>query len=283
MKAKLRETELYFDIESLGLVPRGAKMAEKPTAFLIHGGPGVDHSSYKPLFSNLTDLLQLVYFDHRGQGRSARGNPATYTLENNVADLEELRDYLGLEKIVLIGSSYGGMVALTYATRYPDRVQSLIVMATAASYRFLAQAKQNLAKIGTAAQIAMAEHLWQGTFKDEQHLRQYFQVMASLYSQTYDPSSAADSFQRTIFSVEAINLAFRTFLREFDLSNQLERIKSPTLVIGAREDWICPPEFSQEIAAKIPDSTLKILSNCGHLIRVDQPERLIREIRHFLT
>lgn len=46
MKAKLRETELYFDIESLGLVPRGAKMAEKPTAFLIHGGPGVDHLSF---------------------------------------------------------------------------------------------------------------------------------------------------------------------------------------------------------------------------------------------
>jgi proline iminopeptidase len=246
MRAKLRETELYFDIEGLGLVPRGTKMAEKPTAFLIHGGPGVDHSSYKPLFSNLTDLLQLVYFDHRGQGRSARGNPATYTLDNNVADLEELRDYLGLEKIVLIGSSYGGMVALTYATRYPHRVQALIVMATAASYRFLAKAKQNLAKTGTAAQIAMAEHLWQGTFKDEQHLRQYFQVMAPLYSQTYDPSSAADSFQRTIFSVEAINLAFRTFLREFDLSNQLERIKSPTLVIGAREDWICPPNFPKK-------------------------------------
>lgn len=283
MKAKLRDTELYFDIEGLGLVPWGAKMKENPTGFLIHGGPGVDHSSYKPLFSNLIDLLQLVYFDHRGQGRSARGNPETYTLDNNVADLEELRDYLGLEKIVLIGGSYGGMVALTYATRYPERVQALIVMGTAPSYRFLDKAKKNLAQKGTAAQIAMAEHLWNGTFKDEQHLRQYFQVMASLYSQTYDPNSATDSFERTIFSVEAINLAFSTFLREFDLSNELEQIKSPTLVLGAREDWICPPEFSQEIAEKIPNSTLKILSNCGHLIRVDQPEILIEEIRHFLN
>ena len=98
MKAKLRDTQLYFDIEGLGLVPSGAKMKENPTAFMIHGGPGADHSSYKPLFSNLIDLLQLVYFDHRGQGRSVRGNPETYTLNNNVADMEALRDYLGLEK-----------------------------------------------------------------------------------------------------------------------------------------------------------------------------------------
>ncbi len=55
--------------------------------------------------------MQLVYIDHRGQGRSARGNPATYNLENNVEDLEALRAYLGLERVVIIGGPYGGMVA----------------------------------------------------------------------------------------------------------------------------------------------------------------------------
>ena len=65
--------------------------------------------------------MQLVYFDHRGQGRSARGAKETYTLDNNVEDMEALRQHLGLDQIVVIGASYGGMVALTYASRYSTK------------------------------------------------------------------------------------------------------------------------------------------------------------------
>ena len=282
MKAKLRDTEIYFDIEGLGLRSSGNQMKENSTAFLVHGGPGVDHSSYKSVFSNLIDILQLVYFDHRGQGRSARGNKLTYTLDNNVEDMEALRDYLGLEKIVVIGASYGGMVSLTYASRYPDRVEALIVMATAGHYRFLAQAKKNLQLKGTPEQITLAEDLWNGTFKDEKHLKQYFKVMGSLYALAHDPTSSQNAFQRTILSVDAINIAFSTFLKHLDIVSQLDQISAPTLVIAAKEDWICPPEFSQEIAEKIPNATLKIFEQCGHLIRVDQPQKLMEEIRDFL-
>ncbi len=105
-------------------------MVEKPVAFVIHGGPGSDHSYYKPWLSPLTDVMQLVYIDHRGQGRSARGPRETYTLENNVEDLEALRDYLGLDKIVLLGASYGGMVALSYAVRYPENVSHLLAISS---------------------------------------------------------------------------------------------------------------------------------------------------------
>jgi len=294
MYAKIRDTKIYFDIEGLGLIPDGSKMKEKPTAFLIHGGPGADHTSYKPLFSSLTDQLQLVYFDQRGQGRSARGNKDTYTLENNVEDIEALRAYFGLEKIVLIGGSYGGMVALSYAIKYPEKVQALIGIATAGSYHFLEKAKEILQQKGTPEQIKICEYLWAGNFKDEKHLSKYFQVTASLYSLSYDKKKnacvtdnrqsacATNNFKRTILSVDAINLAFSTFLREYNIVNQLSKITAPTLVIGAKEDWICSPEFSQEIAEKIPNSTLKIFENCGHLIRADQPVKLIQEITNFL-
>jgi proline iminopeptidase len=282
MYAKIRDTTIYFDVEGLGLIPYGNTMKEKPTAFLIHGGPGADHSSYKPLFSNLTDQLQLVYFDHRGQGRSARGNKDSYTLENNVEDMEALREYLGLEKIVLIGGSYGGMVALSYGIKYPEKVQGLIAMATAGSYHFLARAKEILHQKGTLDQIAIAEYLWQGNFRDENHLRKYFQVMASLYSLTYNPNISTNSFKRVILSVDAINIAFGKFLREYNVINDLQKITAPSLIIGAKEDWICAPEFSEEIAQYIPNSTLKILDNCGHLIRADQPKQLMIEIRNFI-
>ena len=283
MKAKIRGTEIYFDIEGLGLRPTQTQMEEYPTAFLVHGGPGADHSAYKPLFSGLTDCLQLLYFDHRGQGRSARGDKTQYTLEQNVEDMEALRDYLGLEQIVVIGASYGGMVSLSYASRYPQRVKALVVMATAGHYSFLEQAKQNLQHKGTPEQNAIAEYLWQGRFRDEEHLGEYFKIMGSLYALNYDPSSSANAFQKTILSVEPINIAFSTFLRQLNLLPEIQRITAPTLVIGAKDDWICPPEFSQQIADNIPDATLKIFEECGHLIRIDQPQILIQEIGNFLT
>lgn len=76
MRLHVRDTELYFDVEGTGLVPEGPLMRERQVALVIHGGPGSDHSGFKPVFSPLADTMQLVYFDHRGQGRSARGDLA---------------------------------------------------------------------------------------------------------------------------------------------------------------------------------------------------------------
>ena len=84
MRALIRDTEIFFDIDGMGLVPDGAGMRERPAAFILHGGPGGEHSDLKPAFGPLADSLQLVYFDHRGQGRSARGDPSSYTLDENV-------------------------------------------------------------------------------------------------------------------------------------------------------------------------------------------------------
>ena len=90
MRARVRDTELYFDVDGMGLVPDGARMVERPTLFLVHGGPGGEHSRFKTNSGALRDVAQLVYVDHRGSGRSAEGDPATYTLDNNIDDLDAL-------------------------------------------------------------------------------------------------------------------------------------------------------------------------------------------------
>ena len=282
MRAKIRDTEIYFDIEGAGLVTHTSPMYEKPVMFVVHGGPGADHTSHRTSLAPLTQQLQLVYFDHRGQGRSARGDKKTYTLDNNVEDMEALRQHLGLDKIVVMGTSYGGMVALTYATRYPQNVSHLIVVATAASYEFLAKAKENLAAKGTPEQQEIAKYLWEGNFADEEHLHEYFQVMASMYSLNYNPEKVKSDWQKTILSVDAINVAFSTFLRSYDVREQLPKITAPTLVIGGKYDWICPPEFSQEIAQGIPNSRLIVMEKSGHSVRSDQPEELRQAITQFL-
>jgi proline iminopeptidase len=283
MRARIRDTEIYFDVEGSGLVVDGSRMREKPVMFVIHGGPGADHTSYKPSFSPLSQKVQLVYFDHRGQGRSARGAKETYTLENNVEDMEALRQHLGLDKIVVLGSSYGGMVALSYAVRYPQNVSHLIVIATVPDSRFLQRAKEILAQRGTEEQNAIAQRLWDGTFDNEEQLREYFQVMAPMYSITHDPESRQKGWDRAILSADAINVAFGGFLRSYNVLDQLHKITSPTLVIGGRHDWICPSEFSEEIAKAIPNADLRIFENSGHSVRADEPEALLDAIAGFLV
>jgi proline iminopeptidase len=284
MRAKIRDTELYFDIEGAGLVPVGDRMKEKPVVFLVHGGPGADHTSFKPTFSRLSDRLQLVYFDHRGQGRSQRGAKETYTLDNNVEDLEALRQYLGLGKIVVIGGSYGGMVALTYASRYPQNVSHLVAMVTVAHSGFLARAKEILAERGTPEQQAIAQFLWDGTFRDESHLREYFQLTRTLYSYTARPTDPQpETWNRSILSVDAINVAFGGFLRTYDIRDQLHKITAPTLILAGRHDWICAPEFSEEIARLISHADMRIFEQSGHALRQDEPDALIDAIAGFLV
>lgn len=283
MRTRIRDTEIYFDIEGMALVPDGPRMRENPVLFALHGGPGGDHTSFKPALTPLADKAQIVYVDHRGQGRSARGPQESYTLENNVEDLEALRQYLGLNKIVLLGVSYGGMVALSYAVRYPENLSHLVAVVTTPNNQFLARARETLAERGTAEQQQVAERLWAGAFESDEQLREYFDVMGPLYALKFDAEKNKERRQRATLSYQAINQGFGGFLRSYDITDQLHRITAPTLVIGARHDWICAPEYSELIASNIPRADLRIFENSGHSVLADDHQAFIDVVRGFLT
>jgi proline iminopeptidase len=284
MRARIRGTEIYFDVEGAGLVPDGAAMRERPVAMAVHGGPGGDHSAFKPGYSTLAEAMQVVYFDHRGQGRSARdGDPARWTLDENVEDMEALRRHLGLGPVVAIGTSYGGMVAMAHAARYPDAVSRLVLLVTAAHGGFVPRAEAFVRGRGTPEQRAVCETLWAGGFRTEAEVKRYYAAMGPLYARRHDPEKGALATARTLHSPEALNRAFGPdgFLRRFDLRPELSRIATPTLIIAGRHDWICPPEFSEEIHRLIPGSRLEVFEESSHSLRVDEPERLTAALLEF--
>ncbi len=285
MFAAVRGTRIYFDVEGMGLVPDGPTMRERPVAMVTHGGPGGDHSGFKPGFTPLAARMQLVYFDHRGQGRSDTADPATYTLDQNVEDMEALRRHLGLGPIVSIGTSYGGMVAMAHAARYPDAVSHLVLIVTAAHGGFIPRAQAILRERGTEEQRQVCEKVWAGAFHSAEEMRQYYKVMGPMYARSYDPAAAEAGRKRTIHSPEALNRAFgpEGFLRRFDLRSELGRITAPTLVLAGRHDWICPPEFSEEIARLIPRADLRVFERSSHSIRGDEPEAMVDAILGFLV
>lgn len=284
MRARVRDTEIYFDVMGSGLVPDGPRMREKPPAFVIYGGPGSDHSDLKGAFGPLADRMQLVFFDHRGQGRSARGDISKYVLDENVEDMEALRRHLGLGSIVSIGTSYGGMVAMAHAARYPNTVSHLILIVTAAHSGFHDRAQEVVKTRGTVEQQAAAADLWAGRLDTVEKLQRYYEVMGPLYSLRYDLVAAQSIRGRAILAPDAITKAFAPggFLRSFDLRPELSAITAPTLVLAGRHDWICPPEFSEELHRLIKGSTLRVFEKSSHSIRNDEPELLRQTISAFI-
>ena len=87
MYTTVNGVRLYFDVDGEGLTPDGSSMREKPTVVMVHGGPGGDHSISKPYFGQLTDLAQVVYYDHRGNGRSSGDDPNDWNLAQWCDDL----------------------------------------------------------------------------------------------------------------------------------------------------------------------------------------------------
>jgi proline iminopeptidase len=145
-------------------------------------------------------------------------------------------------------------------------------------------AREIVRQRGTPDQQRVCDTLWAGAFRTDDELREYYRIMGPLYACRDNPAAAADGRTRAIHAPEPLNRAFGPdgFLRSFDLRPELSRIKAPTLILAGRHDWICPPEFSEEIARLIPGSTLQILENSSHSVRVDQPEAMLPAIRGFV-
>jgi proline iminopeptidase len=283
MRARIRDTELYFDVDGPGLAWGEHAMQERPVLFLVHGGPGGDHVSFKRSSAALREVAQLVYIDQRGCGRSARGPRSSYTLDNNIDDLDALREHLGLQRISLLGSSYGGMVALGYALRYGSRLANLILVCTAPSWRFIEDARRFIETRGTPEQQRVCQWLWEGRFEHEDQLREYYRVMGPLYSRRYREEDFAANWARSTRNFEALNEGFSGFLRSFDFTPQLHQISCPTLILAAAHDWICPPHHSQLMAERIPRAHLKVFAHSGHMLPQDENEAYLAAVRGFLT
>lgn len=119
MHVSVNGVRLFFDVEGAKFVPDGPVMREKPVLLMLHGGPGFDHSIYRPAYSALADIAQIVYLDHRGNGRSEDGPQQNWNLAQWGDDVRAFCDALGIVDPIVLGASFGGMVALAYATRHP--------------------------------------------------------------------------------------------------------------------------------------------------------------------
>ena len=271
---------LYVDIEGCGLVPEGATMRDKPTLILLHGGPGYDHSSFKPIFSALADVAQIVYVDHRGHGRSDRRPPEEWTLDTFADDVVRLCDALGIVKPIVLGQSFGGFVAQRYLARHP-RHPSRVILSSTSHHMGLARKLAMFEQLGGPAARAAAEAFW--TAPGEATWAQYQQVCTPLYN-TRPPADPL-ARERTVFNTQILYTSAGGEQRTMDLLPGLAGVCCPVLVMAGEQDPVTPLADAQDIAAAIPApwGRLVTFAQAGHGAWRDEPEAAMALIREFIT
>lgn len=281
MRVKVNGVELFVEVHGRGLARRDGVMVERPTLLALHGGPGLDHCNLTPWLAPLAEVAQVVYVDHRGNGRSSRPPLPTCTLEQMADDLEALRGVLGLPAWHVLGVSFGGMVALTYALRHPAGLASLIACVTAPSADFVDSARRIARERSTPEQMEAAEHILAGSFRDEAHFREGFALVAPLYEHRRDPALDARA-EPSIADVGMLNWFFATGVKGYDVRARLGEIAAPTLVVTGRHDWICAPEHSAALVRGIRNVRQVMFEHSSHRVIKEENEAFVRAVGEFI-
>ncbi|HTT82263.1 MAG TPA: alpha/beta hydrolase [Rhizomicrobium sp.] len=280
MLARLGEAEIFFDTMGSKLAIDGERMAEKPTLIVLHGGPGFDHSTMRPFFDRFADTHQVVYIDHRGNGRST-GSQESWSLAQWGDDVRHFCDMLGIETPVVYGNSFGGMVAMSYAGHHPGHPAKLVLSSTAARMRFDITYRM-MEERGGAQARAVAERFW--TRGAEEDFADYLRVCMPLYN----PGGAelwAAARRRAVMRLDVMRHFSLGEMRSMDLRTQLADVRCPTLVLAGSYDPITPVACAREIEAALPDGVaqLEIFEGAGHGVHRDRPGEAERVLRAFLA
>lgn len=275
------DRRLYVDVEGCGLVPDGARMRDKPTLLLLHGGPGFDHSGFKPAFSALADIAQVVYVDHRGHGRSDAAPRDEWTLDTWADDVVRLCDALGIVRPVVLGQSFGGFVAQRYLARHPDHPARVILSST--SHHMGLQRKLAMFERlgGTAARDA-AQAFW--SRPDARNWAVYDERCMPLYN-TVRREGGVQARQRQRRQLDILLHFVAGEKQALDLRPGLAAVRCPVLVMAGAQDPVCPLADAEEIAAAIPApwGRLSVFAGSGHGTWRDEPEAAFAVIREFVA
>jgi proline iminopeptidase len=234
----------------------------------------------------LTDVAQIIYLDHRGNGRSEDGPREDWNLAQWGDDVQAFCDVLGIVNPIVLGASFGGMVALAYATRHPAHPSKLVLISTEAAGGTHRERRVALferfggPEVGALARRRFLEV--QG-HPDQASLDDWLRLAIPHYTRIpRDPDMARRAVNRSEVLRWFVKPGGES--RTFNMFADLDRIRCPTLVMGGEDDPIHPIESQADIAAALPAYLVQFerFPNCRHAVVTDAPERAMAVIRDFI-
>ena len=250
------------------------------------GGPGGSAAEFRD-FAGLDDTFELLLLSPRGSHGS---DPADdYALRSYVADLEALREHLGVDQLDLLGFSHGGIVAMAYAAAFGSRIRRLVLAATLAVWSDEAEAAMQQT-IETRrdepwfeeAQKAIAEEQ-AGEFASTEELVANVQQQMPLYFHRWEGNEKIGRELAADFAkAEPLHYFNTVEFPTFDLREQLRTIEAQTLVVVGDDDLIAGPVSADTMVRELPDARLVTIADSGHFLYVEQPDAFRAALTDFL-
>jgi len=262
---------------------------------LIPGGPGVSHDYFHPYFSTLRDSYRIIYFDAFGRGKSDRAKDRReYTLARDVEDVEGLRKALGLGKINLLGHSYGGIVAQSYAQRFPDSLRRLILVDTLFSGEMWQATNDN----GNNELRNQFPETWE---KLQKVRAQGFNTCSKPYRDANDVSDAflmfynTSAYEKLMHSDGSVNndvycaitgddadVLVSGDLGKIDFRLDLKKLNMPLLIMAGRYDRVAIPRWTVQYKHYAPQAQFVMFEKSGHFPYIEETDETLRVLREFL-
>jgi proline-specific peptidase len=256
----------------------------------LHGGPGTPHDYLEPLERVTETGRRVIFYDQLGCGKSDRpDDPSLWTVELFLNELRAVRMHLGLEQFHLLGSSWGGMLAMEYAVTRPTGLASLVLAGAPASIpQWIAEADHLRQDLPTEIQQLLRKHEEAGTTDDPE----YQEAMMVFYRRHVCrldpwPDYVSRSFEKmgmqvytTMFGPSEVHATGT--LKEWDITQRLHEIRIPTLITSGRYDE-ATPAIAETTHTHIPNSQWVLFEHSSHMPFVEEPDRYMKVLGDFLA
>jgi proline iminopeptidase len=256
--------------------------------FVLHGGPGLDHTMFGTYLDPLGDICRLLLVDERATGRSETSAPETWTLERQAADVEALAAALALDRYAVLGHSFGAFIALQHAVDFPGRPVATIVSSGIPNVRFLEHVERELAAFEPVALREQVRSSW----AREAQARTQEDVATILADQLpfhfADPQDPRIDEMRAamgdaVYGPDVLRAAAMGDYGSIAVEDRLGDVTHPVLVLAGRHDRTCSPPAAEAMAAGLPDADLVIFEASGHMTFVEENRAYLAAVRSFLT
>jgi len=259
-----------------------------PVLIAHSGGPGMDARDWDD-FGNIDDFVTIVAIHPRGSGLSGSAAGDAYLLPDYASDLQALRIHLGVDKPVVLGWSHGGMVAMQFASTYPDSLSKLILFDTSAYVgEFLSDIEGAVQEFKNEPwfekSFAALKAEWEGQYQSDEDMSRLWAEEMKFYFKRFDERAQAyhDRTKDLPIRLAPLKIFNDKEAPTMDLRPQLKDITVPTLVIVERHDFITNVAMAEEMVRRIPHARLEIFEDSGHFALVEEPEKFYRTIKAFV-
>ncbi|WP_234400599.1 alpha/beta fold hydrolase [Virgibacillus senegalensis] len=248
-------------------------VGEGEAIVFLHGGPGSEHRFFLPFVLPLSHKYKLIFYDQRGCGKSEPHGNKPYSMAEEVNTLELLRSELKLEKMNLFGESWGSMLALLYATTYPDRVNKIFLTAAIgiSSKGYKVFAKELLKKMSVKDKV---KYFWvsRKTKKGTASAEDILAILDPYY--VYSKTTLKEK-RSTSFNQQANQMIGKDIKNNYDLTDKVDKLANIPIKVAQGSDDMLPPYKIQELLLNdIPHAELHEIQDCGHWTVVEKPEEI---------